>query len=66
MKYDAWILLGSLAFVFLLSAIIMVLTKGQTVNNKHEIRIGMIGALMFGYIAWACVYMSQIKPFVSP
>ncbi|KAH9410970.1 putative ATP synthase [Ordospora pajunii] len=66
MIYDAWILLGSLVFVLLLSAIIMALTKGKAVNNKHEIRIGVIGALMFGWIAWACVYMSQIKPFVNP
>lgn len=59
-------LLGSTVLVLLVSAAIMMLTKEKSTKNRDEIRIGLIGALAFGYIAWACIYMSQVKPFVSP
>ncbi|AHL30137.1 ATP synthase subunit H [Encephalitozoon intestinalis ATCC 50506] len=63
---DASILLCSIAFILMVSTAIVVLTRGKSTRNKDEVRIGLIGALAFGYIAWACVYMSQIKPFVGP
>ncbi|CCI73962.1 ECU08_0325 [Encephalitozoon cuniculi GB-M1] len=63
---EASVLLGSIAFMVAVSTAIVILTRGKSTKNKDEIRIGLIGALAFGYIAWACVYMSQIKPFVDP
>lgn len=63
---SASVLLGSIVFILMISAAIVVLTRGKSIRNKDEIRIGLIGALAFGYIAWACVYMSQIKPFIDP
>lgn len=63
---DALVLLGSAAFVFLMSSILVLLTRKKFVEHKDEIRVGLIGALVFGYIAWACIYMAQIKPFVHP
>ncbi|AHL28957.1 ATP synthase subunit H-like protein [Encephalitozoon hellem ATCC 50504] len=63
---SASVLLCSIAFILVVSIAIVILTRGKSIRNKDEIRIGLIGALAFGYIAWACVYMSQIKPFVDP
>ncbi|KAG5860453.1 putative ATP synthase subunit H [Encephalitozoon hellem] len=63
---SASVLLCSIAFILVISIAIVILTRGKSIRNKDEIRIGLIGALAFGYIAWACVYMSQIKPFVDP
>lgn len=63
---DALVLVGSAVFVFLVSSCIVFMTRRKFVEHKEEIRVGFIGALIFGYIAWACIYMAQVKPFVDP
>lgn len=63
---DVLVLLGSAALTSLMSFVVVLVTQRKYVEHKEELRVGLIGGLVFGYIAWACIYMSQIKPFVDP
>jgi hypothetical protein len=58
----------SLSFltVCLVSVLVVHLTSSKEIAHKDELRVGIIGALFFGFIAWACIYMAQIKPFIDP
>lgn len=63
---DGVVVLVIALLVSLTSVGIVAATGRKSVKHRDEIRYGSIGGLFFAFIAWACIYMAQSKPFVDP